>query len=164
MLPLPFPLLFCGFDKGHASLPRVYRSVGLSQCVFYPSNCYGLWAIRTIALLIWSSTLVKKEVKYETDSDNELKVTKVTLKNFWCTLMVIRLNLICTYSKNWLIGVLIAIAYTFLLLGWDNYVLLISIFSVSYEWYYSGLVYVNSYKFKPEFSRALPPKLIHVVK
>ena len=33
-----------------------------------------------------------------------------------CTLMVIRLNLICTYSKNRLIGVLTAIAYRFLLL------------------------------------------------
>jgi len=33
-----------------------------------------------------------------------------------CTLMVIRLNLICTYSKNRLIGVLIAITYRFLLL------------------------------------------------
>ena len=74
-----------------------------------------------------------QQPKYETDSDNELNVTKkVTLKKFvagnaWpgredqyeimtgasgCT-MVIRLNLICTYSKNWLIGVLIAIAYPF---------------------------------------------------
>ena len=38
-------------------------------------------------------------------------------------LMVIRLNLICSYSKNRLIGVLIAIAYPFLLLRLDNYVL-----------------------------------------
>ena len=33
-----------------------------------------------------------------------------------CKLMVIQLNLICSYSKNRLIGVLIAIAYRFLLL------------------------------------------------
>ena len=38
-------------------------------------------------------------------------------------LMVIRLNLICTYSKNRLIGVLIAIAYPFLPLRLHNYVL-----------------------------------------
>ena len=36
-------------------------------------------------------------------------------------LMVIRLNLICTYSKNRSIGALIAIAYPFLLLRLDNY-------------------------------------------
>ena len=49
----------------------------------------------------------------------------------WCVwiyeadviLMVIRLNLICTYSKNRLIGVLIAIAYPFLLVRLDDYVL-----------------------------------------
>ena len=46
------------------------------------------------------------------------------------TLMATRLNLI-------LIGVLIAIAYPFLLLRLDNYVLLISIFSVTYKLYYS---------------------------
>ena len=77
---------------------------------------------------------IQQPVKYETDSDNELKVTKkVNLKLFvaghmhdqvgkistrsWPvrrTLMFIRLNL--KYSKNWLIGVLIAIAYPFLLL------------------------------------------------
>ena len=39
-------------------------------------------------------------------------------------LIVIRLNLICTYSNYRLIGVLIAIAYPFLLLRLDNYVLL----------------------------------------
>ena len=38
-------------------------------------------------------------------------------------LMALRLNLICTYSKNRLKGVLIAIAYPFLLLRLDNYVL-----------------------------------------
>ena len=49
----------------------------------------------------------------------------------WCVwsyesgviLMALRLNLICTYSKNRLKGVLIAIAYPFLLLRLDNYVL-----------------------------------------
>ena len=35
-------------------------------------------------------------------------------------------------------------------------ILLISIFSVTYKWYYSGGVYVNSYKFKAEFTRAYP--------
>ena len=80
---------------------------------------------------------IQQAVKYETDSDNELKVTKkATLKKFvvghaWpgqedqyeimtgssgCTSMVILLNLICTYSKNWSVGVFIAIAYSFLLL------------------------------------------------
>ena len=45
-------------------------------------------------------------------------------------LMVIRLYIICTCSKNRLIGVLIAIAYPFLLLRLDNHVLFgISIFS-----------------------------------
>ena len=52
-----------------------------------------------------------------------------------CTLMVIRLNLICTYSKNRLIGVSVAIAYPCLLLRLDNNVLLISIFSVTYKLY-----------------------------
>ena len=49
----------------------------------------------------------------------------------WCVwiyeagviLMAIRLNLICTYNKNRLIGVLIAIAYPFLLLRLHNYIL-----------------------------------------
>ena len=49
----------------------------------------------------------------------------------WCVwiyeagviLIVIRLNLICTYSKNLLIKVLIVIAYPFLLLRLENYVL-----------------------------------------
>ena len=49
----------------------------------------------------------------------------------WCVsiyeagviLMVIRLYIICTYSKNRLIGFLIAIAYPFLLLRLDNHVL-----------------------------------------
>ena len=81
---------------------------------------------------------MQQPVKYATDSDNELKVTKkLTLRKFvarqaWpgredqfeimtgasgCTLMVTRLNLICTYSKNWLIGFLIAIAYPFNIFG-----------------------------------------------
>ena len=46
-------------------------------------------------------------------------------------------DLICTYSENRLIGVLIAIAYPFLLLTLDNYLLLISTFSVTlYKLYY----------------------------
>ena len=47
--------------------------------------------------------------------------------------MAIRLNLICTYSKNQLIGVLIPIAYPFSLLRLDNYVVCIS--SVTYKLY-----------------------------
>ena len=60
--------------------------------------------------------------------------------------------LICTYSDNRLIGVLIAIAYPFLLLRLDNYVLLISIFSVTLykiKIVLYGGVYVNSCKFTP---------------
>ena len=46
-------------------------------------------------------------------------------------------DLICTYSENRLTGVSIAIAYSFLLLRLDNYVLLISMFSVTlYKLYY----------------------------
>ena len=93
-------------------------------------------------------------LEYETDSDNELKVTKkvtLAMKKFvaghaspgredeyeimtggsGCTLMVIRLNLIFTYSKNRLIGVLIAISYPFLLLRYD----IISIFSATNKRY-----------------------------
>ena len=40
-------------------------------------------------------------------------------------------DLVCTYSENRLIEVLIAIAYPFLLLRLDNYVLLVSVFSVT---------------------------------
>ena len=35
-------------------------------------------------------------------------------------------------------------------------ILLISIFSATYKWFYSSGVYVNSCKFKLEFSRAYP--------
>ena len=57
-------------------------------------------------------------------------------------LMAIRLK-----SKDQLIGVLIAIAYPFLLLRLDNYTFF-SIFSVTYNCT-SGGVYVNSCKFIP---------------
>ena len=62
-------------------------------------------------------------------------------------LMVIRLNLICTYNKNRLIGVLIAIAYPFLLLRLDNSLLYFQL-PVNFT---SGGVYVNSCKFTPLF-------------
>ena len=73
----------------------------------------------------------------------------------WCVwiyeagviLMAIRLNLICTYSKNRLIGVLIAIAYPFLLLRLDNSLLYFQL-PVNFT---SGGVYVNSCKFTPLF-------------
>ena len=73
----------------------------------------------------------------------------------WCVwiyeagviLMAIRLNLICTYSKNRLIGVLIAIAYLFLLLRLDNSLLYFQL-PVNCT---SGGVYVNSCKFTPLF-------------
>ena len=46
-------------------------------------------------------------------------------------------DLICTYSENRLTGVSIAIAYSFLPLRLDNYVLLISTFPVTlYKLYY----------------------------
>ena len=86
--------------------------------------------------------------KYETDSDNESdeeddfevvygrtcmtdQVGKISTRSWLVRLypeadvilMVIRLNLIYTYSKNRLIGVLIAIAYPFLVLRLHNYVL-----------------------------------------
>ena len=73
----------------------------------------------------------------------------------WCVwiyeagviLMAIRLNLICTYNKNRLIGVLIAIAYPFLLLRLDNSLLYFQL-PVNFT---SGGVYVNSCKFTPLF-------------
>ena len=96
---------------------------------------------------------IQQQDKYETDSDNEsdeegdfevvygrtcmIRSGRSVRDHDWCVwiyeagfiLMVIRLNQICTYSINRLIGVLIAIAYPFLLLR------LFSIFSVTYKLY-----------------------------
>ena len=108
--------------------------------ILFPVVCLLQWIARIENGLNLGNNRIQDiqlPVKYETDSDNELKVTKkVTLKTFvaghawpsWedqyeimtgasgCTLMVIRLNLMCTYSKNRLIGLLVAIAHRFLLL------------------------------------------------
>ena len=110
---------------------------------------------------------IQQPDEYETDSDNEsdeegdfevvygrtcmTRSGRSVRDHDWCVwvyeagviLMVIRLNLICTYdSKNRLREVLIVIAYPFLLLRLDNYVLFYFLHVLINCT--SGWVYVNS--------------------
>ena len=119
---------------------------------------------------------IQQPVKYETDSDNESddegdfevvysgsdmhdQVGKISTRSWlvrlaWMYADGYKDDLICTYSENRLTGVSIAIAYSFLLLRLDNYVLLISIFSVTlYKLYYklAEFMWIHTPKSNPNF-------------